>query len=98
MPKPKKKIHYPIKMVIIIYFNFYFFLLIFFFLFFNFFIRENSKFSKIHKNSVIIAEKIHDQILNGVETFEKSGMHHVETAEHNPLPTVEGLLYLDHYK
>ena len=39
---------------------------------------------------VIIAEKIHDEILNGVTHFEKSAMHHVETAEHNPLPTVEG--------
>lgn len=44
------------------------------------------------KKKVIIAEKRHDQIINEVETFKKCGMNHVETAEHNPLPTIEGLL------
>lgn len=42
---------------------------------------------------VIIAEKRHETILNEVEHFDQSGMHHVETTEKNPLPPLEGLFY-----
>lgn len=41
--------------------------------------------------SVVQAEKQHQNLLNGVEHFDKSCMKHTETAEKNPLPPIEGL-------
>lgn len=54
----------------------------------------NLPFKNIEK--VIIAEKRHETILNEVEHFDQSGMHHVETAEKNPLPPLEGLFITLH--
>lgn len=92
MPKLKRKIPCPIKMVIVFFFYFSYHLVRdMFFLFIHYSII--SYFLFLFGWPVIIAEKIHDSILNGVEHFEKSSMHHVVTEEHNPLPTVEGLLF-----
>lgn len=40
---------------------------------------------------VVAAEKIHQNLLDGVEQFDKGTMKHTETTEKNPLPPVEGL-------
>lgn len=42
---------------------------------------------------VVAAEKIHQNLLNGVEHFDKNSMKHAETSEKNTLPPIEGLLW-----
>lgn len=44
--------------------------------------------------SVVAAEKQHQNLLDGVEHFDKSQMKHTTTEEKNPLPPIEGLFLL----
>jgi hypothetical protein len=37
-----------------------------------------------------LAEKSHQQFINGVEAFDKKSMKHTETEEKNPLPDQTG--------
>lgn len=59
----------------------------------------DSKFSltqknnTIHKKIVVAAEKQHQNLLNGVEHFDKTCMKHTETDEKNNLPPLEGLSF-----
>lgn len=39
------------------------------------------------------AEKAHQNLLDGVEHFDKSQMKHATTEEKNPLPPIEGLYF-----
>lgn len=39
------------------------------------------------------AEKAHNELISGVEHFDKAKMKHTETSEKNPLPQMEGLLH-----
>lgn len=39
----------------------------------------------------VAAEKNHQNLLTGVEHFDKSSMKHTETSEKNALPPIEGL-------
>lgn len=41
--------------------------------------------------SVVAAEKQHQNLLDGVEHFDKTQMKHTTTEEKNPLPPIEGL-------
>lgn len=43
------------------------------------------------KKIVVAAEKQHQNLLNGVEHFDKTCMKHTETDEKNNLPPLEGL-------
>lgn len=47
------------------------------------------------ENTVVAAEKIHQNLLSGVELFDKACMKRTETEEKNSLPPIEGL---SHYK
>lgn len=40
--------------------------------------------------SVVAAEKQHQNLLEGVEHFDKTQMKHTTTEEKNPLPPIEG--------
>lgn len=40
----------------------------------------------------MLAEKAHNDLISGVEHFDKASMKHTETTEKNPLPPNEGLL------
>lgn len=42
--------------------------------------------------AVVQQEKAHQNLLNGVEHFDKSSMKHAETQEKNPLPDPAGIL------
>lgn len=44
--------------------------------------------------SVVAAEKQHQNLLDGVEHFDKTQMKHTTTEEKNPLPPIEGLFLL----
>jgi hypothetical protein len=44
--------------------------------------------------SVVAAEKAHQNLLDGVEHFDKSQMKHATTEEKNPLPPIEGVFSL----
>lgn len=39
----------------------------------------------------VAAEKAHNELISGVEHFDKAKMKHTETSEKNPLPPMEGL-------
>lgn len=43
------------------------------------------------KKKAVAAEKNHQNLLTGVEHFDKSSMKHTETSEKNALPPIEGL-------
>lgn len=43
--------------------------------------------------SVVAAEKQHQNLLDGVEHFDKSQMKHTTTEEKNPLPPIEGFCF-----
>lgn len=42
---------------------------------------------------VVAAEKAHQNLLDGVEHFDKSQMKHTTTEEKNILPPIEGFYY-----
>ena len=44
---------------------------------------------------VVQQEKAHQNLLNGVEHFDKSSMKHAETQEKNPLPDPAGIFALE---
>lgn len=45
----------------------------------------------MHGYIVVLQEKVHQNLLNGVEHFDKATMKHAETQEKNPLPDPEGI-------
>lgn len=46
--------------------------------------------SNLGKTPAVMAEKSHQQFINGVEAFDKSSMKRTETEEKNPLPDQTG--------
>jgi len=60
-----------------------------FYCWFNFVLTLFARF--LLRCSVVQAERVHHNLLKGVEGFDKDSMKHTETQEKNPLPDPEGL-------